>query len=54
MKVEELLQVAVDKQAADIFLIPGMPLSYRVGGISYITTRKRFSPGIGCFDWRAL
>ena len=32
MKVEELLRVAVDKQAADIFLIPGMPLSYRVGG----------------------
>ena len=32
MKMEELLRVAVEKQAADIFLIPGMPLSYRVGG----------------------
>lgn len=32
MKTEELLKAAVDKGAADIFLIPGMPLSYRVGG----------------------
>ncbi|MCI8764017.1 MAG: PilT/PilU family type 4a pilus ATPase [Lachnospiraceae bacterium] len=32
MKMEELLRAAVEKQAADIFLIPGMPLSYRIGG----------------------
>ena len=32
MKIEELLHAAVEKKAADIFLIPGMPLSYRIGG----------------------
>lgn len=32
MKTEELLKGAVERGAADIFLIPGMPLSYRVGG----------------------
>lgn len=32
MKVESLLSLAVDKQAADIFLIPGMPFSYKIGG----------------------
>lgn len=32
MKAEELLREAVIKGAADIFLIPGMPLSYRIGG----------------------
>ena len=32
MNVRELLSAAVEKQAADVFLIPGMPLSYRVGG----------------------
>lgn len=32
MKVEELLEVAVEKQAGDIFLIPGMPFSYKIGG----------------------
>lgn len=32
MKVEELLALAVSKNAADIFLIPGMPFSYKIGG----------------------
>lgn len=32
MKMDELLRIAVEKGAADIFLIPGMPFSYRVGG----------------------
>lgn len=32
MKIKELLQVAVEQGAADIFLIPGMPFSYKVGG----------------------
>lgn len=32
MKTEELLREAVERGAADIFLIPGMPLSYRIGG----------------------
>lgn len=32
MKMKELLRIAVEKGAADIFLIPGMPFSYQVGG----------------------
>lgn len=32
MKIKEMLQIAVDQGAADIFLIPGMPFSYKVGG----------------------
>lgn len=32
MKVEDLLGLAVEKQAGDIFLIPGMPFSYKIGG----------------------
>ena len=32
MNVMELLTAAVEKNAADIFLIPGMPFSYKIGG----------------------
>lgn len=32
MNVEELLSLAVEKKAGDIFLIPGMPFSYKIGG----------------------
>lgn len=32
MRAEELLSLAVEKDAADIFLIPGMPFSYKIGG----------------------
>lgn len=32
MQMEEILKSAVENQAADIFLIPGLPASYRVGG----------------------
>ena len=32
MNVMELLTSAVEKDAADIFLIPGMPFSYKIGG----------------------
>ncbi len=32
MKIEELLALAVQQKAADIFLIPGMPFSYKIGG----------------------
>lgn len=32
MNVMELLTLAVEKDAADIFLIPGMPFSYKIGG----------------------
>ncbi|MDO5405712.1 MAG: PilT/PilU family type 4a pilus ATPase [Eubacteriales bacterium] len=43
MKMEELLREAVDRGAADIFVIPGMPFSYRVGGtIIYQNEEKHF------------
>ncbi len=43
MKTEELLREAVERGAADIFLIPGMPLSYRIGGrIIYRSEEKIF------------
>lgn len=32
MEVTQLLNTAVEKNAADIFLIPGMPFSYKIGG----------------------
>ena len=32
MNVMELLTSAVEQNAADIFLIPGMPISYKIGG----------------------
>lgn len=32
MNVEELLSLAVQKKAGDIFLVPGMPFSYKIGG----------------------
>ena len=41
MKIEEILRTAVENEAADIFLIPGMPAAYRVGGriINYGTDK---------------
>lgn len=43
MKTEDLLRDAVLKGAADIFLIPGMPLAYRIGGrIIYQSEEKIF------------
>lgn len=32
MDVKELLTMAVEKNAADLFLVPGMPFSYKIGG----------------------
>jgi len=32
MDVVELLKMAVEKEAADVFLVPGMPFSYKIGG----------------------
>ncbi len=43
MDIVELLSVAVNKQASDIFLVAGMPLSYKVGGrIEYYKEEKLF------------
>ena len=32
MNVKELLTTAVEQDAADIFLVPGMPFFYKIGG----------------------
>ena len=32
MDVLELFQEAVEREASDIFLVPGMPFSYKIGG----------------------
>ena len=43
MYTEDVLRKAVEQGAADIFLIPGMPLSWKVGGkILYQTDEKIF------------
>ena len=43
MFTEDVLRNAVEQGAADIFLIPGMPLSWKVGGkIMYQSDEKIF------------
>lgn len=32
MDILELFKRAVEQEASDIFLIPGMPFSYKIGG----------------------
>ena len=44
MNVMELLTSAVEKDAADIFLIPGMPFSYKIGGRSIYQGDDRIMP----------
>lgn len=45
MNVKEMLQIAVDKGAADIFLIPGMPFSYKLGGRIVSHDEQKLFPG---------
>lgn len=44
MNVMELLTSAVEKDAADIFLIPGMPFSYKIGGKIVYQGENRIMP----------
>ncbi|MDD3251531.1 MAG: PilT/PilU family type 4a pilus ATPase [Lachnospiraceae bacterium] len=44
MVIEDFLRDAVAKEAADIFLIPGMPLAYRVGGKITSQSEERIMP----------
>lgn len=44
MKIMELLTAAVEKDVADIFLIPGMPFSYKVGGRIVYQGEDRIMP----------
>ena len=32
MDVLDLFKAAVEREASDVFLVPGMPFSYKIGG----------------------
>ena len=43
MDMSQLIKQAVEQEASDIFLIPGMPFSYKIGGkIVYCGEEKIF------------
>lgn len=44
MDIREVLQTAVDKKASDIFMVAGMPLSYKVGGLIEYQEENKLSP----------
>lgn len=44
MFTEDVLRNAVEQGAADIFLIPGMPLSWKVGGKNYLSDGRKNLP----------
>ena len=55
MYTEDVLRKAVEQGAADIFLIPGMPLSWKVGGkILYQTDEKIFPKEIEAVSYTHL
>lgn len=45
MNIKEVLELAVKKEASDIFLVAGMPLSYKIGGRIEEYEDKKLSPG---------
>ena len=43
MEIMDFFKQAVEQEASDIFLIPGMPFSYKIGGnITYQGEEKIF------------
>ena len=44
MDIAEVLSIAVEKQASDIFLVAGMPLSYKAGGRIEYQKEEKLSP----------
>lgn len=44
MKLEELLKSMIDRQASDIFVVAGLPLSYKVSGQQYRTDSAPLMP----------
>ena len=44
MNVKELLTTAVEQDAADIFLVPGMPFSYKIGGRIIYQGQEKIMP----------
>ncbi|MCI8662304.1 MAG: PilT/PilU family type 4a pilus ATPase [Hungatella sp.] len=44
MDIRGVLQTAVDRKASDIFIVAGMPLSYKVGGIIEYQEEDKLSP----------
>ena len=55
MKVVDLLSSAVAQKASDIFLVPGMPFSYKIGSrIVYQSEEKLYPRPDGAADNGAL
>ena len=44
MELSELLKIALEKQAADIFIVPGTSIGMRIGGLVQSIEEKRTSP----------
>jgi len=44
MKLTELLQAMIDRKASDIFVVAGLPLSYKASGQQYRTDGSRLMP----------
>lgn len=42
MEIMDFFKQAVEQEASDIFLIPGMPFSYKIGGNITYQGKKRF------------
>lgn len=45
MNIKEVLEQAVQREASDIFLVAGMPLSYKIGGRIQEYESSKLSPG---------
>ncbi len=44
MNIEEILKLAVEKEVADIFLVPGIPFSFKAGGSITYEGKERIFP----------
>ena len=50
MELNQMLKEAVDKDASDIFLVSGLPLSYKINSSIHLQSEEKLSPD----DTRAL
>lgn len=48
MHVKELLEIAISKGAADIFIIAGLPVSYRIEGVIVQENDAKLTPDVTC------
>ena len=50
MEINQMLKEAVDKDASDIFLVSGLPLSYKISSSIHLQSQEKLTPD----DTRAL